>query len=285
VVRDRMPQRARDIAQAYVDELDHLVAEVSTSAARRERMFIERRLVSVRHELEQAEQNFSVFASKNTTLDVKEQTRAMVESAAILQGQLIAAESEVQSLQQIYTTNNVRVRSAQARVEELRRQLQKMSGTDETLASGGPPAKDDLYPSIRKLPLLGVEWADLYRTAKIQETVYELLNQQYEMARIQEAKEIPVVRVVDPPNIPEKKAFPPRLVVIVLLTAFFVACAMIIIIAPHELEAMDPNDSKRVLATVMLRKLCKVQNQIRFSSPVIWMRRCQDQYVRKHGQS
>src|SRR5262249_27982206 len=106
VVRDRNPERARDMAQAYVDELDRLAAGVSTSAARRERIFIEQRLVSVRQDLEDAEQRFSNFASKNTTLDVKEQTRAMVESAAMLQGEIIAAKSELESLQQFYTPNN-----------------------------------------------------------------------------------------------------------------------------------------------------------------------------------
>jgi len=253
VVRDRSPQRARDIAQAYVDELDHLVAQVSTSAARRERIFIEQRLVTVKHDLEEAERQFSSFASKNATLDIKEQTRAMVESAAILQGQLIAAQSEVQSLEQIYTSNNVRVRAAHARIEELKRQLQKISGSDESLAAGAVPSKDDLYPSIRKLPLLGVELADLYRTAKIQETVFELLNQQYEMARIQEAKEIPTVRVVDPANVPEKKSFPHRLILIAALTCLSFVGGMVWILGTAHWNAVEARDPRKALALEVWR--------------------------------
>ena len=200
-VTDRKPQRARKITQAYVEELDHLVSQVSTSSARRERIFIEQRMGTVKNDLEDAERQFSAFASKNTVLDIKEQAKAMVEAAAVLQGQLIAAQSELQGLEQIYTPNNVRVRALKARVGEIQRQLEKFGGTDASLTQDNTASsQDEIYPSIRKLPLLGVQWADLYRRMKIQETVYELLNQQYELTRIQEAKEIPTIRVIDPPG-------------------------------------------------------------------------------------
>ena len=239
--QDRSPQRARDIAQAYVEELNRVFAQVSTSSARRERIFIEQRLTSVKSDLEDAEKQFSSFASKNTTLDIKEQTKAMVESSAMLEGQLIAAESELQSMQQIYADNNVRVRALRARIDELKRQLIKMRGPDFSRV-GDSTQPDELYPSIRKLPLLGVEWSDLYRRTKIQEKVYELLNQQYEMARIQEAKEIPTVNVVDPADVPEKKSWPPRLGIIVLLTAISVISAMAGVIGLDRLKKLSPED-------------------------------------------
>ena len=246
-VSDRSPQRARDIAAAYVEELNRLVSQVSTSSARRERIFIEGRLESVKGDLEDAEKQFSVFASKNTALDIKEQTRAMVESAARLQGQMMAAQSELQSLEQIYTGNNVRVRALRARVDELKRQLEKLGGTDASLVSDATQPSE-LYPSIRKLPLLGVEWADLYRRMKIQETVYELLNQQYELARIQEAKEIPKVNIIDLPDVPEKKSFPPRLLIVALLTSLSLAAAAAWIVGSSQLEHLDAQDPRRIFA-------------------------------------
>ncbi len=251
-VADKNPLRARDIAQAYVEELNRLLSQVSTSSARRERIFIEQRLTAVRSDLEDAEKQFGAFASKNSTLDIKEQTKAMVESAGVLQGQLIAAQSELQSLEQIYTSNNIRVRSLQARVDELKRQLQKIEGTDASLASGGgisgADQSNEMYPPIRKLPLLGVEWADLYRRTKIQETVYELLNQQYELARIQEAKEIPTVNVVDPANVPERKSSPHRLLIILVLTLLSVTGAAVWIVGSERWELVDPEDPGKVLA-------------------------------------
>jgi capsule polysaccharide export protein KpsE/RkpR len=246
-VTDRSPQRARDIAQSYVEELNKLVSQVSTSSARRERMFIEQRIESVKSDLEAAEKQFSAFASKNTALDITQQAKAMVEAGATLQGQLIAAQSELEGLQQIYSNNNVRVRAARARIDELKRQLQKMGGTDASVASA-VPQPDELYPPIRKLPILGVEWADLYRRVKIQETVYELLNQQYELARIQEAKEIATVNVIDPANFPERKSFPPRSLVVLLGTALALAGAMTWVVGKNLWRQIDYGDPRKVFA-------------------------------------
>jgi capsule polysaccharide export protein KpsE/RkpR len=245
VVSDHTPPRARDIAQSYVGALNSLVSRVSTSSARRERIFIEQRLAKVKADLEDAEQQFSKFASKNTALDITEQTKAMVESAATLQGQLIVAQSELEGLRQIYNPNNVRVRSAQARVDELKRQLQKISGTDAS--AGRESSPDEPYPSIRRLPILGVQWADLYRRVKTQETVYELLSQQYELARIQEAKEVPTVNVVDAANLPEKKSWPHRAQLIILLTLSSVALAIGLILGKEAIDRRPDDDSYRQL--------------------------------------
>jgi capsule polysaccharide export protein KpsE/RkpR len=260
-VVDRSPQRARDLAQVYVEELNHVVSQVSTSSARRERMFIEQRLTSVKSDLEDAEKQFSVFASKNSALDIKEQTKAMVGAAGELEGQLIAAQSELQSLEQIYTDNNVRVRSLRARVDELKRQSEMLRGTDASLASDATQP-DQMYPPIRKLPLLGVEWADLYRRMKIQETVYELLNQQYELARIQEAKEIPTVNVIDPANLPERKSWPPRLMIIVLLTVLSVAGAVVKIVGAERIQSLEPDDPRRQWAIRAAESLSQLRNRI-----------------------
>lgn len=260
-VEDRDRQRARDIALAYVDELNHLMAQVSTSSARRERIFIEQRLIDCKRDLEDAEKQFSAFASKNTALDIKEQTKAMVESAAALQGQLIAAQSELQSLEQVYTDNNVRVRSMRARVDELKRQTQNIHGTDSSLASD-TDAPDELYPSVRKLPLLGVEWADLYRRTKIQETVFELLTQQYELARIQEAKEIPTINVIDPANIPEKKSWPPRLLIVVVLSILALAGAVVEISGSAKLQTLEPDDPRRQMAIHAAEGFSRLRSRI-----------------------
>ena len=73
-------------------------------------------------DLENAERDFSEFASKNAAIDIKEQSKAMVEAAATLEGQVIAAKSELESLRRIYADGNTRVRATQARIDELERQ-------------------------------------------------------------------------------------------------------------------------------------------------------------------
>src|SRR5439155_13723766 len=104
-VTDHDPKRAAAMGDAYVAELNRLVVELSTSSARRERIFLEERLKAVSQDLETAEKEFSQFSSKNTAIDIKEQGKAMVEAAATLQGQYIAAQSELEGLKQIYTDN------------------------------------------------------------------------------------------------------------------------------------------------------------------------------------
>ena len=228
-VTDRDPHRAQRMARAYVDALNELVAKVSTSAARRERIFLEDRLKTVKQNLDDAAQQFSEFASKSGTLDVPSQAKSMVENEGTLQGQLIAAESELEGLKQIYTDKNIRVRTLGARIAALKHQVENMSGNKADLSSGKPPIPGD-FPSIRKLPLVAVRWANLYRESKIQETVYELLTQEYEMAKIQEAKEISTVSVLDPATFPERKSFPPRILITLLGTmlAFCAASTMVV---------------------------------------------------------
>ena len=247
-VTDRDPQRAAQMARAYVEELDRLLARVSTSSARRERLFIEQRLAAVRQDLNHASHEFSEYASQNTTIDIEAQGKATVEAAAKLEGELIASESELEGLEQIYTKENVRVRSLQARVDELRSQLHKIGG-DTSDPADGTPGPGQEFPSIRQLPLLGVRWADLYRETKIQETVYAMLTQQYELAKIEEAKEIPVVKVLDLADVPEKKSFPPRMLIIILGAVFSVCLGTVLVVGSHVWGSIDPRSSQKQLLT------------------------------------
>jgi capsule polysaccharide export protein KpsE/RkpR len=250
-VTDRDPHRAAQMAQAYVEELDRLVAQVSTSSARRERIFIEQRLQTVKQGLDDASRQFSEYASKNTTIDISAQGKATVEAAARLEGELIAEQSELEGLEQIYAKNHVRVRAMQARVDELRSQLHEIGGDtpdapgDQSLSDGKNGNHE--FPSIRQLPLLGVKWADLYRETKVQETVYELLTRQYELAKIQEAKEIPTVKILDAPNVPEKKSSPHRLLILIFGSLCALSGAIVWILGDATLRQMDADDVRKQL--------------------------------------
>ena len=247
-VTDHDPKRAAAMGEAYVAELNRLVAELSTSSARRERIFLEERLKAVSQDLEAAEKELSQFSSKNIAIDIKEQGKAMVEAAATLQGQYIAAQSELEGLKQIYTDNNVRVRSVRARIAELKHQLEKLGGKGEQASELSGQQADSLYPSIRKLPLLGVTYADLYRRTRVQEAVYESLTKEYEFAKVQEVKEIPTVKVLDHPNIPGKKSFPPRLLIMLLGTAFTMTLATTWVLGKTAWDETDSNDPRKALA-------------------------------------
>jgi uncharacterized protein involved in exopolysaccharide biosynthesis len=247
-VTDTNPARAASIAQEYVEELDRVITELNTSSAHRERVFLEDRLVKVKQDLETAEKEFSEYASKNTAIDIQAQGKAMIEAAAALEGQLIAAQTELESLRQVYADGNVRVRATQARVDELRRQLEKLGGTPG--AANDLNGKDDpsSYPSIRKLPLLGVSYADLYRNMKVQEAIFETLTKEYELAKVQEAKETPSVKVIDPPEIPEKKSSPHRLWIVLSGTFLALALGMVWTLGDARWGQIAPEDPGKAFA-------------------------------------
>ena len=255
---DTDPVRARDIAQGYLDELNKLVNQTNTSSAHQERLFIEKRLKGAETDLEKAQQRMGEFSSTHSTIDIKEQTRAMVDAASRLQAQLIVEQSGLDSLRQTYGDGNVRVRSAEARIAVLQSEIRKMSGSSKALPlddGSSPPGSDailgnhtdELYPPLRQLPRLAVPYADLYREVRVQETVYELLTQQLEMARIQEAKDIPVVSVIDAPGVPEKKSFPPRLFLALLLTMIAVIVTAVLVLLQLRWAAVRDDDLRKLL--------------------------------------
>jgi capsule polysaccharide export protein KpsE/RkpR len=265
-VEDTDRLRARDMAQAYLDELNNLLTQTSTSSARQERIFIESRLQSVGVDLEKAQLALSEFSSKNSTIDIKEQTRGLVDAGARVEGELLVEQSGLQSLRQIYGDGNIRVRETEARIASLQRDLNNMTGSSAPLPSGNADAgsattdnqdKGVLSPPLRQLPRLAVPYADLYRRVKVQETVFELLTQQYEMARVEEAKDIPVVSVIDRPGVAEKKSFPPRILLTLLLAfvAFVTAAAVILI--RDRWSRVDAADPRKKLATEVFSVLRK----------------------------
>lgn len=255
VVTDQQRVRARDLAQAYLDELNNIVARVNTSSARREREFIEQRLKTVQRDLQQAQLDLSKYSRENTTIDIKEQTRATVEAGAKLEGQLIANQSELDSLRQIYGDQNVRVRAAQARNSLLRHEMQRADGQreeqDDTLGTD----ETHPYPALRQLPQLAVQWANLYRNVRIHETVFDLLSEEYETARIEEVKSIPTLSIIDFPGLPERKSGPHR-ALIVLTTTFLSAVAVsLLLFAKRSWLAMDHKDERRVLVIAIGKTL------------------------------
>ena len=246
-VRDHDPRRARDLCQAYVDELNRLMIQLHTSSARREREFLEQRLAVVREEVERAGAALGQFSSKHTTVDLPEQAKAMIESVATLEGKLVAQEAELHGVKQIYGDQNARVRSLSASVAELRRNLHSMAGESD----GGVISSELPAPTIRSLPLLGTRYGALLRQAKISEAVLEVLTKQYELARVQEAKDVPSVQLLDPPSYPEKRAAPTRS----LIVLFGALAGLVAGILATGYRTLDPADRRKRLVAGIGRAL------------------------------
>lgn len=248
-VADYEPKVAAQIANAYVEELNRLAVDLNTSSAHRERQFLEQRLATAKEDLAHATAGLSQFTSKNSMVDPQNEGRAVMDAAARLQGELIASQTELKGLQEIYSDDNIRVRTLKARMAELQSQIRKLVGqngdvvTQDSTAIGSAP-----YPSMHTLPALGSHYADLYREAKIQEAVYAFVTQQFEMAKIQEAKELPIVRVMDAGVAPEKRSSPIRSLIVVGCVSGALVLACFWVLGKYRWEQMPVDDPYRLLA-------------------------------------
>jgi tyrosine-protein kinase Etk/Wzc len=249
-VTDKSPRRASEMANAYVEELDHLMIQVNSNAAHQEREATERRVADAKRDLDAAVKELATFASENATFEPDDQAKAAVEISANIEGQLIVAEAQLRSLEQLYTINNQRVQAAQAQVRELQKQLASANngGVD------GESRQRDL-PSVRKVPLLGVPYLDLERRAKIREAVYKALTQEYELARVRENSQVSSVHVLDPAVVPTRKSFPPRALVAVGLIFVSVSLWIGWILAMDWWETTDHQNPWKLLLEPYVSRL------------------------------
>jgi capsule polysaccharide export protein KpsE/RkpR len=241
------PQLAQGLATGYADELNSLMAQLNNSSARRERIFLEGRLKELAADLDKESTMLSEYSSKNTMIDVTEQGRAMLNAADLLQAQEIAAESDLEGLKQIYSPDNPRVLAGEARLASLQKELEKMRGTS---ATGGNDAKGG--PSLRELPLLGVKYSDLVRNIKVEDAAFEALTNEYEMAKVQEAKDLPTVRVLDQADLPEHKSAPKRALIVVLGTLLAALLAGTYVIAGDRWSRQPPESAFKHFASMVM---------------------------------
>jgi uncharacterized protein involved in exopolysaccharide biosynthesis len=222
------PVLASKIAQGYVEGLNYVVTNNSTSAARRERIFLEERLKKIKQDLDNSAMALSQFSTKHRTIAMPSQAIAMVNAGLRMQDQMVAARSELAALQQSYSDDNVRVRASRARVAELQSQMNKINGINQTSGSGANTSGAD-YPAVGELPTLGLTYSDLERRVTVEEALWEALTKQYEAAKVEEVKEIPTVRILDVANVPQHRSSPARTLIMIFGTMLsaFAACIMV----------------------------------------------------------
>lgn len=221
-VEDTDPTLAADMANFYVEELDRLVARYSTGEAAQRRLFLTEQLARARADLDAAQEALRRFQERHRAVALQEQTRGVIEAAARLKGEIMAAEVQLQVVRQFATEANPEVVALRRRLEELRRQLaQTQYGEPAGADAAGGPGSDrrDFVVPLPKVPGVGTELARLTREAKVQETLVTLLTEQVEQARLEEARDLPVVRVLDRAVPPQRHARPKATLNLVLAGA------------------------------------------------------------------
>jgi tyrosine-protein kinase Etk/Wzc len=220
VVEDHDPQVAADMANFFIANLDRLNRTVNVSKAGQNRAFIERRLAETQTGLVKTEEALKDFQTRNKAVAVEAQSKAMIEAAATIQGQITAQEVQLQVMSSYLSQDNPELARVRSSIDELRKQL----GLLEFGKGGkGMLPGDRLHPAMITVPDLALQYGRLLRELKVQETLYTLLTSQYEQAKITEARDTPTVQVLDP-AIPADRHSKPRLVLNVVVAALSGFC-------------------------------------------------------------
>jgi tyrosine-protein kinase Etk/Wzc len=228
-VEDKDPKKAADMANAYVDALDQINQKVNTTEGHRKRVFLEDRLKKVMHDLSKAETDLKAFQEKYKLVAVDEQSKAAIEGAAKIKGEIIASQTELEVLKQFGTEKQREAIMLKSRIAELNKQLARIEtgnpGEDKAGDAKKSENNSDFYIPFNEMPELGMQLARLMRDVKVQENVFELLTSQYEVAKIDEAKDMNTVQFLDRAFPPDRRSSPKRARIVILSTvvAFFFA--------------------------------------------------------------
>lgn len=203
-VEDKNPEKPAEIANAYAENLNRLMSRFSAGVAGRQRVFIIERIKETEKALHDSEESLKDFQLKNRTVVVTSQTTEAISASAGLRGQLIATELELKNILNYATDSNPEVIKLRRKIGELKRQMgEAQYGAGMDLPAMNPNrSQKEFYLSAAKVPEVVLEHNRLMRDVRTQESVYTLLTQQLEQAKIAEAQEIPVVQILDPARPP-----------------------------------------------------------------------------------
>jgi uncharacterized protein involved in exopolysaccharide biosynthesis len=243
-VEDSNPQRAAELANGYVDQFRDLSQHLAISEASQRRLFFEQELEQAKNNLANAEEALKQTEQTTGVIQPDSQERALIESAAALRAQITAREVQIQGMQTYATGENSQLIQAQQELAGLRAQLAKLGGSEATTG-------DEFIVPKGRVPEVGMEYIRKLRDVKYYETIFDILARQYEVAKLDEAKEGALIQVVDPAIAPERRSFPKRGLIVIGATVagFFVGIFIALLQAGFQRLKVDPE------ATVKLHLL------------------------------
>ena len=226
-------KRAADVANSFVEELNHINQKVSSSRARSTRIFMEERLGETARALEQAEDTLRSFQEGNKAISLDEQMKAQIQNVAALEGRLAMVEIELGLLRRTFIPDHPEITRKQMEISEIKRKISAMN-------TGTPGSRDYgmLGLPFAQVPRLALEFGRLLRDVKIKETLYGLLTEQYEHAKIQEAKDTPTIQILDVAKVPEKKSRPKRLIILAIAGGLGVVLSMLYAVILEHIQTL-----------------------------------------------
>ena len=242
---DTDPKRSALLANAFVEELGKMTVRLNLSKVGTERAFLEKRLALVKKDLKAAEDDLKSFAQINKIVQVDSQAKASIEAIARLKAELASKEVQLSILSSKQTEQSSDVKAIQTGIRRLKGEVAALAGV-----SGGGEG----IPSIGNVPGVGLDYSRKLRELKTQEAIFEQLTKQYEVAKINEAKDSSSFQVLDEAVVPTYRSAPKRSVIVILATlaGFFVS---IFVIFVQEFLAKMSDHDRKIIDTIKKQAL------------------------------
>lgn len=240
-VEDRNPARAAELANGYVEEFRKLSASLAITEAARRRLFFESQLQETKASLTAAEDAMTKMQQTTGVLEIDSQARSLIESAALLRAQVAAKQVQVEGMRAYASENNPDLILAKQELAALQGQLARIAGSQRDPGS-------DINLSKGRVTQAGMEYLRRYRELKYQEAVYELLAKEFEIAKLDEAREGSIVQVVDNAVPPDQKSSPHRTLIVLgaALLAFVIATFWVNLRQRFNVASQLPENRRRL---------------------------------------
>jgi len=212
-VEDRDPQRAADMANRMVELLDQTSRKLKETSAARTAEFVHKQLAERDQMLAAAEDSLKRFQQAHNTIDLDEQLKSAMDIVTTLSSRAISLETEMQIMAHYTSTNSEEYQRKQTEYREVVGQLHKLKADTK---GGDHDFVRSFIPTLRDVPDVALQYVRLKREVEIQNTVFELLTNEYEKARIEEARDTPVVQVLDRAEKPSLRSRPRRKIITIV---------------------------------------------------------------------
>ncbi|MBS4015549.1 MAG: hypothetical protein KGZ86_03835 [Candidatus Latescibacteria bacterium] len=262
-VKAEKPKLAADIANSYIYHIDKFLKESNMSRGRNMRVFIEKRLETAEQELKQASDSLRVFQERNKLVALDEEIRAVIDIYAKLKSELLKREIELAISKDISTQDNPFVISTKREIDEFKRQLNQIEIGRQTKDGFGA----GFAVAFQKLPSVGQEYARRLRDYKVQEEVFALLLQQFEQAKILEARDTPTITILDYGRVPERRSSPKRKLIVVFALVLSLVISSMYAFGNEYWHNLKTNteqghEIKRIIETIK-NDLSRIRNKFR----------------------
>jgi len=234
------PKLAADIANEYVNALQNFLNTTAISMAKRNRIFLEKQLQLTKHGLKQTEESLKDFQTTKKIAALDTQAEAAIKALADLKAQIITREVQLGALREFATDAHPDVKRVEDELRGLRQQLKRLEE-----GSASPKAEESIgaFLTLSEAPTVGLEHARRKRDALIQQKVFELLTQQYELAKIEEAKDDITFQVIDRAIAPEKRLKPKRTMMVAIAGVVSLFLGIFLVFFLEYLEKQKPRST------------------------------------------